>query len=540
MFATGVLLFSTSFVASEAHRRWKKRGGPIVQLFHRNPPLTINLESCCTVSAPGKVLIAGGYLVLERPNVGVTISSTSRFYSTVMILQPLPKGAKQSPPSVLSIVVESPQFYSSFEYEFDVIKKQLVCTSSGKNEFVEKCLFMVLAFAIEALGQDQFASITEAISQINGKLGVKLRADNDFYSQIKELRKRSLPFLSSSLQKLQRFSPCPRDDEGKVEVNKTGMGSSAALTTSLVGALLQWFGIIRLGMRKGDDDRQIVHNLAQLAHAVAQGKIGSGFDVAAAVYGTQLYRRFAADNDGLSACLSANVSSAVIHAAVKNAALWTQSVSAFSLPQSLDIVMGDVCGGSSSASMAREVLKWRKDDPVAAEKTWKSLAEANAKIYDALCELSIKNQLDSTAYHEAIASAAELTVDKWKTTGKSPKDSVMTLLVTIRQLFKVARGLLRHMGEGAGVEIVPPQQLRLAEATEELPGVLCAGLPGAGGHDAIFAITLSAAARKRVETKWSDMSHSENGTLEVCPLMLRAEGGMKSGVRAEFEMVRWD
>jgi phosphomevalonate kinase len=63
------------------------------------------------------------------------------------------------------------------------------------------------------------------------------------------------------------------------------MGSSAALTTSLVGALLQWFGVIKLGFRRGDDDRAIVHNLSQLAHAVAQGKIGSGFDVAAAVYG---------------------------------------------------------------------------------------------------------------------------------------------------------------------------------------------------------------------------------------------------------------
>ena len=71
------------------------------------------------------------------------------------------------------------------------------------------------------------------------------------------------------------------------------MGSSAALATSLVGALLQWFGVIRLGHRAGGEDRRVLHNLAQLAHAVAQGKIGSGFDVAAAVYGTQVYQRFA-------------------------------------------------------------------------------------------------------------------------------------------------------------------------------------------------------------------------------------------------------
>ena len=83
------------------------------------------------------------------------------------------------------------------------------------------------------------------------------------------------------------------DENGNTEVVKTGMGSSAALATSLVGALLQWFGVIRLGHRAGEEDRRILHNLAQVAHAVAQGKIGSGFDVAAAVYGTQAYRRFA-------------------------------------------------------------------------------------------------------------------------------------------------------------------------------------------------------------------------------------------------------
>ena len=63
------------------------------------------------------------------------------------------------------------------------------------------------------------------------------------------------------------------------------MGSSAALTTSLVGSLLQFFGIVRIGYRKQEKDRQLIHNLSQLVHSSAQGKIGSGFDVSAAVYG---------------------------------------------------------------------------------------------------------------------------------------------------------------------------------------------------------------------------------------------------------------
>jgi len=34
-------------------------------------------------SAPGKVLLTGGYLVLERPNAGLVLSTNARFYAIV-------------------------------------------------------------------------------------------------------------------------------------------------------------------------------------------------------------------------------------------------------------------------------------------------------------------------------------------------------------------------------------------------------------------------------------------------------------------------
>lgn len=34
-------------------------------------------------SAPGKVLMTGGYLVLERPNAGLVLSTNARFYASV-------------------------------------------------------------------------------------------------------------------------------------------------------------------------------------------------------------------------------------------------------------------------------------------------------------------------------------------------------------------------------------------------------------------------------------------------------------------------
>lgn len=38
--------------------------------------------------------------------------------------------------------------------------------------------------------------------------------------------------------------------------------------------------------------KRLAHNLAQFVHCLAQGKVGSGFDVSAAVFGSHLYRRF--------------------------------------------------------------------------------------------------------------------------------------------------------------------------------------------------------------------------------------------------------
>jgi phosphomevalonate kinase len=125
------------------------------------------------------------------------------------------------------------------------------------------------------------------------------------------------------------------------------MGSSAALTSSLVGALLHFFGIVNLIGGGSAEDKKLVHNLSQIVHSVAQGKIGSGFDVSAAIYGSQFYTRF---GTGLKLDDLAN-GNGIFEAVVCSHNVWDQTVEPFALPNGLDIVMGDVCGGSSSSLM---------------------------------------------------------------------------------------------------------------------------------------------------------------------------------------------
>ena len=101
--------------------------------------------------------------------------------------------------------------------------------------------------------------------------------------------------MSPTLEDLNKIPPFAPLHVPISQVNKTGLGSSAALITSLTSALLVHFGVITRESITGDGDdasRKLAHNLAQFVHCFAQGKVGSGFDVSAAVFGSQVYTRF--------------------------------------------------------------------------------------------------------------------------------------------------------------------------------------------------------------------------------------------------------
>lgn len=71
------------------------------------------------------------------------------------------------------------------------------------------------------------------------------------------------------------------------------------MTTSLVASLLLHLGAIDASLSQGD--LALAHNVAQLAHCAAQGKVGSGFDVSSAIWGSHLFRRF--DPEALASLL---------------------------------------------------------------------------------------------------------------------------------------------------------------------------------------------------------------------------------------------
>jgi phosphomevalonate kinase len=80
-------------------------------------------------------------------------------------------------------------------------------------------------------------------------LNIYITADNDFYSQIDYLTTHNKPLSISSLKSVPKFNPTNKELKN---VLKTGLGSSAAMVTSLVAALLLHFKAVSTKLEKKD------------------------------------------------------------------------------------------------------------------------------------------------------------------------------------------------------------------------------------------------------------------------------------------------
>ena len=223
--------------------------------------------------------MTGGYLVLDREYEVTPVATDSRFYAC---LRPSVNDSdgKTDPKLLGKVTVASPQFDHA-EWTFAVRdsgpEKLLQLDSlSGKNPY----LYCALLFSLSLV-----YSSPDFKNRLKDGLKIAVLGDNDFYSQADNLARKELPRTAAGLAQLEPFMPL-----GPLSgVRKTGLGSSAALVTSVVLAVLSYFGVISLDEEHG---REVGHATAQLAHCLAQGKVGSGFDVASAVYGSGVYRRF--------------------------------------------------------------------------------------------------------------------------------------------------------------------------------------------------------------------------------------------------------
>lgn len=248
------------------------------------------------------------------------------------------------------------------------------------------------------------------------------------------------------------------------EAHKTGLGSSAALVTALVSAL-----VVHRTMDPDDlvVTRDKLHNLAQAAHCAAQGKVGSGFDVGAAIYGSCLYRRFSPSilekvgdvgTPGFEERLFSTVED------LDQEHPWDTECVDFGmrLPPGMQMVLCDVDCGSQTPSMVKKVLAWRDQNREEADALWASLQENNEKLRLELRRLC----------HD-------------RGTPENEEETAEDAYENVRTLIQRTREYLRIMTQKTGVPIEPRVQTELLDTVSEVEGVIGGVVPGAGGYDAI-------------------------------------------------------
>ncbi|KAK9275466.1 hypothetical protein L1049_022733 [Liquidambar formosana] len=205
------------------------------------------------------------------------------------------------------VKLTSPQLCRETMYKMSLKTLELQCVSSSdsRNPFVEHALQYAVAAAHSTLDKNKNDELHKLLLQ---GLDITILGCNDFYSYRNQIEARGLPLTPEALAALPPFTSITFNAEEsngvncKPEVAKTGLGSSAAMTTAVVAALLHYLGVVNLSSLNKDQNQEnqdsvdldMVHVIAQSAHCVAQGKVGSGFDVSSAVYGSQRYVRFSA------------------------------------------------------------------------------------------------------------------------------------------------------------------------------------------------------------------------------------------------------
>ncbi|MDE1824072.1 MAG: hypothetical protein KGH74_02105 [Candidatus Micrarchaeota archaeon] len=231
------------------------------------------------------------------------------------------------------------------------------------------------------------------------------------------------------------------------KLSKSGLGSSAAVTVATIGAVLHAYGV-----DTGKDD--CLHKLSQLSHSVATGKTSSGFDIAAATHGTIIYERYTPE---ITSGFPTDYSPEELLGLIKRD--WDYKIERFSMPGIFRTSYASFVGEGMSTKMAiSKVFDFKKRNPSKYVELMASINSAASRSIEALRRIGKDG-------------SNERSLDEFKTS------------------FNEGRFATKELGVESGVGIEDDYCTRLIEESCK-NGAFVAKLPGAGGMDAIAALSI--------------------------------------------------
>lgn len=441
------------------------------------------MEQARAFSAPGKALLVGGYLVLDPKYRSYVVALSARMHAVVTKCK--------LDNEKTTIIVNSAQFNNdSWSYTVDEQDGYSVKSSNGKhNPFIEMVIFNVFSYYKPSLAQGI-------------QIQIDVYSDSGYHSQ------------SESSIKKNGFKEFSYHSKTISQVPKTGLGSSAGLATVVTAALSSVFKP-SLSV-ENDRDLSTIHNLAQVAHCQAQGKVGSGFDVAAATFGSIIYQRF---NPELITCLPEHSAGALYQQKLRilvDDVDWEITSERVRLPDGLRLIMGDVSSGSETTKLVAKVNSWYKSKYPRSLEIYEDMNAHNLNFIKALTALNELSSCDSETYNKMIEETKE---------AKTSEVGRFKELMMIKNSVQHIRQAFRLITEESGADIEPPVQTELLDACIGLTGVLTALIPGAGGYDAISLITTEDAnitAQTEGDERfdnvtWLNMLQADIGVIEENP-----------------------
>lgn len=421
-------------------------------------------------SAPGKALIAGGYLVLDPIYSSYVTALSARTHAAV----------KLEANDLTVIHISSPQFDSDWTYQLTGGKWTEI--EGKKNPFLQSTVEIVMKYFDDVEGK---------------KIDITIFSDPGFHTQDNTTTKKS-----TNGQKRFLYHGRPI-----TEVAKTGLGSSASLVSVVTTVLVTQF--IEEDIEKL---KNLIHNLGQIAHCKAQKKIGSGFDVCTAVFGSINYRRFKPEviNDFINDDL---IDVQKFKATAK--ASWDFQHDSSALPPHLKILMGDIKGGSETPKLVNLVLGWKKSNPEEGLELFTNLNNANLSFIKCLERLHAYYNSNREQYLEAI---------EFYKANASSTESKFTEFNQLIKSIKSMRFYLKQLTVKSKADIEPESQTVLLDEVTTLPGVLGGVVPGAGGYDAISLVVIDSSIPSIIDTTakdqtlkvvdWLDLEEESSGIVE--------------------------
>lgn len=413
------------------------------------------------IKSHGKCLVAGGYSILYQNNPGIVISSSEFFTGKVKEIK------AESESEFWEVEVQTPQFpaQSSYRYQISTNSIQsglsdLKRIETGHNKYIEAVLEVAFKFFFEFLSKEFESSSKEFTKK---KIQILIFETGGFINKKHHL---------STFCDLDGRDFFPKFDKKVSKLEKTGLGSSACLVSILCKLLFSYFQKIYPEFLIPEDE---AHFLAQIANSKAQEKVGSGFDISNAFYGSNLFYRLPKEKIEyfVNSLYKENFS---LYKSIKE-------INFEELPKCQKItfdrnfVMIEHSKGFDTKVAVKKVLTYLEKENEEKEKFLSKSKKNVLKIFE-LIKLDLGNS------------------------------EIINSLQTINKDY---RKIMKHLGEKCEVEIEPTFATELLNFLSKFENVLYAIVPGAGGFDSIFCLLKNnkEAFEKEYHQKLAELSNEK-------------------------------